>query len=368
MYVEGDNELLVDFLNTTSTQIWINIIKKRNSVVLTEFLWTGRDEKSHIEQYVASLFWTGDKIQFAPPLHENAGLPSNMPQRSFSLGDEWLYLKLYCGIGSVDIVLVNIILPILSSIGQKGLIKKWFFIKYQDSDYHIRLRLQISDVAKTFEIISIIKNGIKESRQSKLIWKLLPDNYEREIERYGTHTMELCESLFYIDSMISIQLIGLLQNVQNKNLMFLWGMKLTDDFLNSFKLTFEEKINIVDINRRGFQQEFNTDKHSNDRINIKYNNLKSAMNEIMSNTLPGNKSIRSLLEQKKDLQASFIAEILKIKTENQLDVNFLQIVSSLIHMMLNRLINHKERFHEFLIHEFLFKYYKMLANRNKTTI
>ena len=72
-----------------------------------------------------------------------------------------------------------------------------------------------------------------------------------------------------------------------------------------------------------------------------------------------NKEIDVILQNKIIRQKPYIKEILRLKNEDLLMVNFNGLLSSLIHMMLNRLITNKERLHEFLIYEFLFKYYQM---------
>lgn len=366
LYTEGDNELLVDFSNSISIQVWVSIIIKRTTIQLKEFLWEGNNELTHINQYIASILWTGEKEQYQNPLLTDC-IAKKIPKRTFSVGEEWLYLKLYCGIGSADIILTKIISKVINHISNQGLVKKWFYIKYQDPDYHIRLRLQMKDPTEIYKTISIIKQEINESKDHALIWKLVPDNYEREIERYGASSMEICESIFYVDSTISILLIKILNSKNSETNTLLWGMKLVDDMLSDFKFTLKEKIHFTDLNKQSFQQQFNAEKNSLDKMNSKFNSCRSLMNEVMSNVLTDNKYKRefSILEQKKILQKDYINEILKMKDEDNLDVNYMGLISSLIHMMLNRLITQKERLHEFLIYEFLFKYYKMITNKEK---
>lgn len=46
--------------------------------------------------------------------------------RKFTPGSEWLYIKLYTGIKTADIVLEEAVIPLLNDLRNKGLIKKWF--------------------------------------------------------------------------------------------------------------------------------------------------------------------------------------------------------------------------------------------------
>jgi lantibiotic biosynthesis protein len=367
LHVDGDNELLVDFTNTALVQIWLNLIKNAQTVILKEFLYQpDKSGKTFTNQYIASLVYT-EKKQFPNPLkvvpQENAPLL----QRHFPLGSEWLFLKLYCGLGSVDMILAKAIAPIMNKLQQQGLIQKWFFIKYFDPEYHIRLRMLLKNKADMYQVLSIVNEGIDQSQEKMLIWKIQPDTYTRELERYGPSTMEYCESLFYIDSLVTLQLITALQYSQSSNLTFLWGIRMTDDLLNAFQLTLSEKLTFTDTMRKGYQWEFNADKDTNDKINDKYNTLKNDMQAILNSDDPDgkNKFRYMLLQQKIALQSPIINEILALKSKDALEVEFDTLLFSLIHMMLNRLISVKERMHEFLVYEFLVKYYRMLTFKEK---
>jgi thiopeptide-type bacteriocin biosynthesis protein len=369
LHVEGDNELLVDFTNTASVQIWLNLIKHAQTVVLKEFLYqpdsTG---KLFTNQYIASLVCT-EKKHFPNPLQVVMQAAIQPVQRHFPLGSEWLFLKLYCGIGSVDVILGKAIAPVMDKLMQQGLIQKWFFIKYFDPEYHIRLRMLLNNKADMHQVLAIVNESIEQSQEKMLVWKIQPDTYKRELERYGPNTMEPCESIFFIDSMVSVKLFPALQYSQSNNLTFLWAIKMTDDLLNAFQLTIAEKLTFTDAMRKGYQLEFNADKDTNDRINAKYNALKNDMQAILGNDDPdGENKVRyMLLQQKIAMQTAIINEILAIKSKGELQVEFDMLVSSLIHMMLNRLISVKERMHEFLVYEFLVKYYRMLTFKGKNT-
>lgn len=367
LHIEGDNELLVDFSNPNLVQIWLNLIKNAQSVLLKEFLYqpdaTG---KTFTNQYIASLVCT-DKKTYPDPIPYTAKEVVQPIKRNFPLGSEWLFLKLYCGIGSVDMILSKTIAPAMAKLQQQGLIQKWFFIKYFDTEYHIRLRMLLNNPADMYQVLSIVNEAIDQSKEKTLIWKIQPDTYNRELERYGPTTMEHCESIFFVDSMVSAQLFTLLQYGQNSKMTFLWGVKMTDDLLNAFQLTLEEKLALTDQVRKGYQREFNADKDTNDKINSKYNALKGELQAILANEDPDGKHKMKymLLQQKIALQGPIIAEIHKLKVNGELQVDFVGLVSSLIHMMLNRLISVKERMHEFLVYEFLVKQYRMLTFKEK---
>ena len=366
LHVEGDNELLVDFSNPNLVQIWLNLIKNAPSVLLKEFLYEPDKGKIFTNQYIASLINT-EKRTYPNPIPFTAAENQPAIKRHFPLGSEWVFLKLYCGIGSVDMILNKTIAPIMNKLLQQGLIQKWFFIKYFDTEYHIRLRMLLKNPADMYQVLNIVNESIAQSQEKILIWKIQPDMYSRELERYGPTTIEHCETLFFVDSMVTAQLFPLLQFGQNNRMTFLWGVKMTDDLLNAFQLTLEEKLALVDEVRKAYQREFNADKDTNDKINTKYNLMKGELEAMLANEDPEgkNKMKFSLLQQKIAMQMPIITEIVKLKQSGELQVDFTGLVSSLIHMLLNRLISVKERLHEFLVYEFLVKQYRMQMFKGK---
>ncbi len=351
LYVEGDNELLLDFNNETSIQIWLNLIKNKPFVFLKEFLWdSDSTSQSPLNQYVATII-NSEKKYFSPPIQQKNNADLIPVERELCLDSDWIYLKLYCGAGSADTILLKTILPILQEMAKYEMIKKWFFIKYHDTDYHIRLRFQLHEGFLLDDALKIIYQHLKENRS---IWKIQPENYTREIERYGNNSIELCESIFCMDSEMAIELFYVLQRTKKESMAFWWGMRLVDDLMNAFGISIEEKISFVDLIRKGFQDEFGSDKKAKEVINSKYN--LPIIKEIMGDS---NEEVAVILQNKIIRQKPYIEEILRLKNEDLLMVNFNGLLSSLIHMMLNRLITNKERLHEFLIYEFLFKYYQM---------
>lgn len=363
LYIDRDNELYVDFADPRSVNNWLKAIKNKSSVILKEVFWE-KDAGAvprYNHQYIATLLNT-TRVTFSDVPFNNEGLP----QRTFGIGSEWFYIKLYCGISSADLVLSEVILPMVNRIAPSGLISKWFFIKYQDPDYHIRLRFLLTDPAKVNELSQIINACISGSEYGYLVWKLQPDIYTREIERYGARSMEICESLFSIDSLFTLSVIGYLQKKNNPVLAFLIGLRITDDLLVDLGLTLQEKISFVNAVRKEYLREFNP---SPKKINEKYALYKKDIASLLDRENDHNgkfREITPLLNQRRTMLEGPVKAILALKEAQQLDVEPFSLMSSLIHMMLNRLITHKERLHELMVYEFLHIYYNASKYTTKT--
>jgi hypothetical protein len=61
--------------------------------------------------------------------------------RRFPPGSEWLYAKLYTGAATADQVLRQVVRPVTEAALRCGAADGWFFIRYGDPDWHLRLRL-----------------------------------------------------------------------------------------------------------------------------------------------------------------------------------------------------------------------------------
>ena len=65
-------------------------------------------------------------------------------KRNFYPGDEWLYFKIYGGIKTCDDLICGKLYTLMKKLKRDKIIDKWFFIRYSDPDFHIRLRLHIT--------------------------------------------------------------------------------------------------------------------------------------------------------------------------------------------------------------------------------
>ena len=72
--------------------------------------------------------------------------------RVFSLGSEWVYFKIYSGYKIADVILLEYLKEKIELLQSENIIKKWFFIRYNDSDSHLRIRFQVDKVNNVFAV------------------------------------------------------------------------------------------------------------------------------------------------------------------------------------------------------------------------
>lgn len=69
---------------------------------------------------------------------------TNKTQKTFTIGSEWMYYKIYCGVKTADDIMLKVIQPICKQLLQEQSIDKWFFIRYSDPDAHLRVRFHLT--------------------------------------------------------------------------------------------------------------------------------------------------------------------------------------------------------------------------------
>lgn len=352
---DGDNELLIDFNNLPTVQAWLKTIKERPSFILKEFLIDA--VKYTVNECVASLVktapaYTGTTSKVATEL---------FTRRNFTIGSDWLYYKLYCGPSSADRILINQITPVIEQLITHKLIDKWFFIRYLDPDFHLRIRFHLTNVEHTGAIARIMADNLRTAENQGVVWRTQTDTYKREVERYGgEEAIELSETLFFHDSQATLCLINMLQGDEKETIKWLWAVKSADELMNDFGLTLTEKLNITRTYRDLFSKEAGMNKDLRQQINRKYTHYAPLVSEIMDHNTSTNrfKPILELLQARSNHIMPLAEEMLTLSRQQRLLADVSHLLGSYIHMMLNRLVSHKPRVHELLMYDFLCRYYE----------
>ena len=196
-------------------------------------------------------------------------------QRSFIPGDSWLYYKIYAGSKSADLILAEVIKPLGDFLIKNNFINKWFFLRYGDPNFHIRLRFQVKEEKSIQFIISYFVSQLKPYLEKDIIWKVQLDTYNRELERYGIQTMELSEDLFFYDSKLIVNFLNLIEGDEGDEIRWLFSLKSTLLQLKIFLKSDEQILHFLENVKNGFANEFSADKHFKKQLSTKYRKEKN---------------------------------------------------------------------------------------------
>lgn len=280
-------------------------------------------------------------------------------QREFIIGDEWLYYKFFCGHNASNKIIKEIIKPLSEELIADGLIKEWFFIRFNDPSYHLRFRIKIINIESIGHIIKKINGYLKDFILNEVIWNVEVDTYKRELERYGITTMLISENIFFLDSNIIAQFIDSVneEKIYQKNL---FSLRLMMFYLDAFGLSIQEKLKFTEASKNSFYKEFGSEKDLKKQLDKIFIDNQNQINKSLStNISKTNELTKSISLYKKELQRN-IRKILSLQKNNKLEVNINDLISSYIHMSVNRLFISNNRLNELALYDFLWKYYKKL--------
>jgi thiopeptide-type bacteriocin biosynthesis protein len=274
-------------------------------------------------------------------------------QREFNLGSKWLYYKIYCGVKTADIILVEHLSEKITFLKEKKLIEKWFFIRYNDPDPHIRLRFLLTEKENLYQVIEILQDSFEELQNKNLIWKMQTDTYTRELERYGTNNYKLTETIFETDSELILNYLELKSLFATETTSLLFSFIAIDSLLNTFNLTIKEKTTQLDSMQLSFKQEFNANKVLKKELDKHYRELSKEVESTLTEISNDYKPIFEIIE----LKASKIKDIVPTIITNQ-EVPLFSYLNSQIHMMINRQYTSRQREYELIIYDHLHRFYK----------
>jgi thiopeptide-type bacteriocin biosynthesis protein len=353
---EGDNELYIDTENSLLLELFKNSIKTKNSVLLKEFLLDDSlpikdmSKEHYSNQFIAGLVRSDNayaigehvKSKIKTPLIEVCSIPN----------EHWVFIKLYCKAGKVDLILQECIAVILNEGFKNGLIDLWFFLRYQDPDYHLRVRFHLKEQTCMGPFNQLLMNNIKKFEDEGIVWKTIAEKYEPEIERYNVLEMINAEHLFFLDSK---RYMNLLENLEESNLeeqKWLFVIRLIDISLESFGLSLHQKHSLLENLKDAFSLEFGVDQLSKRQLDKKYRTFRSDIESVLMG------------------ENNLFEEILNVENITyDFDLNNEQTITALkglVHMSVNRYMTSLPRLHELLIYDFLFRYYTSEIARNKS--
>jgi len=298
-----------------------------------------------------------------------ASVPQVAPvKRTFIIGDEWLYFKFYTGPKTADLILTEMIKPISEQLLSQGMIDYWFFIRYSDPKLHTRVRFHMTDARAVLPIIQMINQVATPFIEQQLIWAVLVDTYQREIERYGVNSMVLSEKLFFHDSRLMVNMLSMIEGDEGELVRWKFALRAVDLFLDDFGLDLEKKQEWVTRGREVFGREFGLTRGLKEQTEKKYRTHRAEIDELMdrkndevSEMLP----LFQILEQRSAAHQPIVEDILDLDKNNRLMMPLSDLLSSYSHMMINRLFKSKQRLHELVVYDFLHRYYKSEIGRRK---
>lgn len=358
---EADNDLAIDFSSQMSIDIFFGAIKGKNPILLKEKIKTissgvcNTAGNQFANEFICSMLKKTEK-QIYVEYRESISNEPNTIKRDFIFGSEWAYYKIYCGVKSADKILLEVIRPLTKELLGLGVIDKWFFIRYNDPEFHLRLRFHLAVPLKITDLIQSINRHMENYLESGHIWNMQTEIYARELERYGAPNIEFTESLFYIDSTSFLDMVVKADEQNLEEIRWIYLLKAIDNILECFGFNLDKKECLFYDLVASFGKEHNLDKKLNFELDTSYRKFKKVVWQALDQQNLG-LDIEEIINTSNGYNTLIIpiAKKLIMQIDKEKLCTYLK---NMVHMMANRVFMIEKRLHELVIYHFLHQYYK----------
>jgi len=279
-----------------------------------------------------------------------------LPQRKFSVGSEWFYLKVYTGEKTSDALLLQTVYPVVQQLLKTQTIQEFFFIRYKDTDPHLRLRFRGNPHLEFYHhVVRAMEKALHDSVEVGIVHRVQVDTYQREFERYGMEHIGLCETLFHCDSLSTLSFLAHTGDTFNEDLRFAFAVRKIDRLLTDTGLTATQCRTILNTLKESFFQEFGGNTALRQQLNEKYRTYRPLLNQAFGADFPG-----LATDDWSETQTRLLRQL--ANTFADTDALF-GILSSLIHMIVNRLFPSKQRAYELVLYHCLARHYDSVRAR-----
>ena len=356
---QGDNELYISMYNQASLDLLAQAIRQSDRIRLVEFLATPdacplADKRDFFTHELIVPF-QNTAAPVLPGLSQNA---AELPPRKFSIGSEWFYIKIYTGEKTSDALLVEVIYPVVQQLLRDRIAEEFFFLRYQDTDPHLRLRFRGNPKVQFYHHVMLaMEKALHESVESGVVHRIQIDTYVRELERYGMQHVSLCESLFHCDSLSTLGFLTRTGELFDEDQRFAFAIRKIDRLLSGTGLTPDVCHAILSRMKEDFFQEFGGEPKLRQQLNEKHRTYR----HLLTQALAPDFFLAEGLDQWNCTQTDLLA---KVSLAFAQDPPYLHsIVGSLIHMVVNRLFPSKQREYELILYHCLTKHYDSVRAR-----
>lgn len=371
---DNDNELLINFDEPEKTRdVFDYTLKGRRQFIFKEYLEpvhvvSNINNEHYMHQFQAFITVKPESDMELSVLHNNLSMTEEIGMMVDDNDSEWLYYKLYCGVGNADILLSNPVNAATAHCEKKGWIQEWFFIRYTDTDFHIRLRLKLTNIKWLPYITRIFHKAFEPYRKTGFLWNLTTDTYRPEYVRYGKNTMVLAEQFFYQDSLAFLGFLDQTSGDKRETLRWQYAILSIDTLLEAFEFKLEDKFEFMKNLKDAFAIEFKFGSEQRKQLAKSFRIYKDEIYTSLNVQQPGDKfyQLYLILRRRTEQMGPIIQKFKKMEHEGKLKVSLLNLLNSYVHMAVNRIIPEMARLHEAVIYDFLYQYYKSVqAKVNK---
>jgi thiopeptide-type bacteriocin biosynthesis protein len=266
------------------------------------------------------------------------------------------------------LLLGDIVPTLTSQMAKSAGVDRWFFIRYGDPDWHVRLRFH-SQADHAARVLNTAAAAVAPAVADGRVWKVQLDTYEREIERYGGDAgMIPSEEIFWRDSQTVIAILQQLSGDEGVQARWQICLRSWDLLLSDLGFPLQAKLHLVQEWRSGSARQARSGKAleraMGDRFRRERKALEALFDPAQQSGHPLAGSLELLQQRSQALQPSVHA-LRAADVAGRIGVSIVDLARSYLHMHANRLLRSSHGSHELVLFDFLARMYESQAARAK---
>lgn len=358
-----DHSLPVDFGNVLSVESFSHLAAGRESVSLVEML---PGESEHCVEGPEGRFAHELVVPFvSQQVSAPRSVAAAVPARAHPPGSEWLYAKIYSAESHVDALLLTELHPLIERARLEGTVDRWFFIRYADPDFHLRIRLHGDPRRLRESVLAPLEETMARVMSAGRACRLTIDTYVPELRRYGgPQAIDDVERIFHADSEA---VVALLVRAQREG----W-----DDETRSYAagLGMEMLATDLGLSRDQRRQLFRRvadalfhDLGLDDTVRRDmgqwYRSARSVIEGLLTEPADQLASAVEIFGGRSAATSDVVARLRTLEANNRLTGTVEEMALSILHMHVNRMLPSMQRVQEAMLCEFLARAHQSLHVR-----
>ncbi|PVY40904.1 lantibiotic dehydratase [Pontibacter virosus] len=366
---QHDHQLVFHLEAEKDRLLLLENLKGKSEAVLREFPFASEEAPTvvdnagqpYVQQFLAAVYQE-------QPVYRHSVLSSSsrrrplLKKRKLVPGDGWLYFKIYCHPARANSILTQTLQPLLRTLEKEGSIRQWFYVRYRDPAYHVRLRLCLAGgTDRVAHVLDQMRRKLGRLLAQGSVQDYQLAVYERELERYDPALMDSVEQVFCASSALVTAYLRKAPFAEENYAYYGMAFQGMETMLEAFGLDIHGRVDLLGEMYSSFFKEFGATKALQVQLASKYREISQ-----LPGVLPGAGGT-DLLPKLSRFQKRFKECLTNVAQQ----AGFLQperqkqFVSDLIHMHLNRLLVDQPRQQELVLYYCLWKHYQSVAARIK---
>jgi thiopeptide-type bacteriocin biosynthesis protein len=263
---------------------------------------------------------------------------------------------------AADDVLRTAIGPVIAEAEAAGALRGWFFLRYDDPGFHLRLRLHGAPDALLGAVLPALRAATAGAFAAGRITRLALDTYEREVDRYGgADGIELAEQVFHADSAAALAWIADPAVAADAPARWQLTLRGIDQLLDDLGLSLADKHRLAATLRDDLQRHLGAGdavlRAIGDRFRVERASLERLLDRAGDAAHPLAAALAVCARRSLAL-APVVDELRRREAAGRLTRPIAELASSHVHMSVNRLARDQPLEQELVLYAFLARLYR----------